>query len=31
MNAVHKQGIAIEGLPLQKFFAYLIEGGESVE
>jgi ABC-2 type transport system ATP-binding protein len=24
-------GIAIDGLPLQKFFAYLIEGGESLE
>jgi len=23
-----KEGVSIEGLPLQKFFAYLIEGGE---
>jgi ABC-2 type transport system ATP-binding protein len=27
----NKLGISIEGLPLQKFFAYLIEGGEEVE
>lgn len=26
-----RQGVAIEGLSLQKFFAYLIEGGEPVE
>lgn len=26
-----KQGVQIEGLPLQKFFAYLIEGGEEIE
>jgi ABC-2 type transport system ATP-binding protein len=26
-----KQGISIDGLPLQKFFAYLVEGGEHVE
>ncbi|MNC79636.1 hypothetical protein D3C75_1321680 [compost metagenome] len=25
------QGITIDGLPLQKFFAYLIEGGEPLE
>jgi ABC-2 type transport system ATP-binding protein len=27
----NKLGISIEGLSLQKFFAYLIEGGEEVE
>ncbi|MFC5405333.1 hypothetical protein [Cohnella soli] len=27
----HDQGISIEGLPLQKFFAYLIDGGEHIE
>lgn len=26
-----KLGISIDGLPLQKFFSYLIEGGQSVE
>ncbi len=27
----HKLGISIEGLPLQKFFSYLIEGGQRIE
>ncbi|MCU6792505.1 ABC transporter ATP-binding protein [Paenibacillus sp. WQ 127069] len=27
----HKLGITIEGLPLQKFFSYLIEGGQRIE
>src|SRR5690606_3475371 len=26
-----KLGVGVEGLPLQKFFAYMIEGGESIE
>ncbi|MDQ0110668.1 ATP-binding cassette domain-containing protein [Paenibacillus harenae] len=27
----HNLGISIEGLPLQKFFSYLIEGGQRIE
>ncbi|WP_135549515.1 ATP-binding cassette domain-containing protein [Paenibacillus cymbidii] len=29
--AASRSGVAVEGLPLQKFFAYLIEGGERIE
>ncbi|MGG4106551.1 ABC transporter ATP-binding protein [Paenibacillus lautus] len=30
-SQANKLGIAIDGLPLQKFFSYLIEGGQSIE